>query len=88
MGEAERDWNEFVRKVINKTDVMKDTDFDQIFKDAGKSVMDLNSFFNINGSIGVVQKLTQQLLDTRKQIEDIDRTGTSAIYGDNKAKAM
>lgn len=88
MGEAERDWNEFVRKVINKTDVMKDTDFDQIFKDAGKNVMDLNSFFNINGSIGVVQKLTQQLLDTRKQIEDIDRTGTSAIYGDNKAKAM
>lgn len=88
MGEAERDWNEFVRKVINKTDVMKDTDFDQIFKDAGKNVMDLNSFFNINGSIGVVQKLTQQLLDTRKQIEDIDETGTSAIYGDNKAKAM
>jgi hypothetical protein len=37
---------------------MKDTDFDKIFKDATKNVMDLDSFFNINGSIGTVQKLT------------------------------
>lgn len=88
MGEAAKDWNQFVRNVINKTDFMKDTDFDKIFKDATKNVMDLDSFFNINGSIGTVQKLTQQLLNTRKEIEDIDKKGTSAIYGNNKAQAM
>jgi len=34
MSEAARDWNEFNRKVINHTDILKDTDYSKILKDA------------------------------------------------------
>ena len=88
MGEAERDWNEFVRDVINRNDVMKDTDFTKTFKDMNKSFMDLGSYFDVRGTVGTIKGLTDQLLQTRDQIEQIDKLGTSAIYGDNKAKAM
>jgi hypothetical protein len=88
MGEAERDWNEFVRDVINRNDIMKDTDFTKTFKDMNKSFMDLGSYFDVRGTVGTIKGLTDQLLQTRDQIEQIDKLGTSAIYGDNKAKAM
>ena len=88
MGEAARDWNEFVREVLNRNDAMQDNDFTKTFKDMNKSVMDLGSYFDVNGSIGSLQALTNQLLETREQIQQIDKLGTSSIYGDNKAKAM
>lgn len=88
MGEAQRDWNNFKRNVLYKTDILKDTNFDKIFKDAIKDLQDAISYFNVNGSVGSLQTLTDQIVRTRKEIEDIDKTGTSAIYGDNKAKAM
>lgn len=88
MGKAERDWNKFKRNVLEKTDVLKDSNFDKIFKDAKQDFEDLFSYFEVRGSIGSIQMLTNQLNATREQIEQIDATGTSAIYGDNKAQAM
>ena len=88
MGKAERDWNKFKRNVLEKTDVLKDSNFDKIFKDAKKDFEDLFSYFEVHGSVGSIQTLTAQLNATREQIEQIDKTGTSAIYGDNKAQAM
>jgi len=88
MGEAERDWNKFRREVLEHTDIIKDTDFDKIFKDAQQNASDIYSYFNVHGSQGTLEKLTDQLLDTRAEIEAIDSIGTSAIYGDNKAQAM
>ena len=88
MGEAERDWNKFKRKVLNKTDILKDTNFDKIFKDLGYHIDDFYSYFNVKGSKGSIEALTQQLINTRAEIEAIDKLGASAIYGDNKAKAM
>ena len=88
MGQAERDWNEFKRNVLNHTDVMRDNEFTSIFRDAQQSTEDLYSYFNVHGSIGSIQKLTEQLIATRKEIEDIDNLGESAIYGTNKAQAM
>ena len=84
MGKAERDWNKFKRNVLEKTDVLKDSNFDKIFKDAKKDFEDLFSYFEVHGSVGSIQTLTAQLNATREQIEQIDKTGTSAIYGDNK----
>ena len=88
MGEAERDWNKFRREVLEHTDIIKDTDFQEIFSDAAQGVRDITSYFNVRGSKGSLQTLTEQLMDTRAEIEAIDKTGSSAIYGDNKAQAM
>jgi hypothetical protein len=65
MGEAERDWNEFRREVLEHTDVLKDTDFDKIFGDALKDARDMTSYFNVDGSIGSLEMLTDQLMNTR-----------------------
>ena len=88
MGKAERDWNKFKRNVLEKTDVLKDSNFDKIFGDTKQSFDDLFSYFNVHGSVGSIEALTNQLNATKQQIEQIDATGTSAIYGDNKAQAM
>ena len=84
LGEAERDWNEFKRKVLNHTDIIKDSDFSKLFKDTQQSVEDLLSYFDA----GTVTKLTEQLSDTKAEIEAIDKIGESAIYGANKTQAM
>ena len=88
MGEAERDWNQFRRKVLEHTDVLKGTDFEKIFSDALQQSRDLTSYFNVGGSIGTLQALTNQLIRTRQEIKEIDQNGFSDIYGDNKAQAM
>jgi len=88
MGEAERDWNKFRREVLEHTDIIKDTNFQEIFSDATQGIRDITSYFNVRGSKGSLQTLTEQLMDTRAEIEAIDKTGSSVIYGDNKAQAM
>ena len=88
MGEAERDWNEFRRNVLEHSDVIKDTEFDGIFRDALQNLRDATSYFDVHGSKGSIQNLTEQLIATRNQIQAIDELGKSAIYGDNKAQAM
>ena len=79
MGEAERDWNDFVRNVINSDDVLKDTNFDKVFEDAKQNLGDLTSYFETKQ----VEALANKMMQTRQQIESIDATGTSSIYGDN-----
>ena len=88
MGQAERDWNEFRRKVLENSDVLKGTDFDEILGDAKQGLADIYSYFNVKGGEGALQALTSQLMDTRAEIQAIDNLGWSAIYGDNKAQAM
>ncbi len=88
MGEAERDWNQFRRKVLEHTDVLKGTEFEKIFADALQQNRDLTSYFSVGGSIGTLQALTNQLIRTRQEIQEIDQNGFSDIYGDNKAQAM
>ena len=88
LGEAERDWNTFRREVLEHTDIIKDTDFEKNFSDANRNLRDITSYFNIDGSKGSLEALTNQLMDTRAEIESINETGTSAIYGDNKKQAL
>jgi len=65
MGEAERDWNEFRRNVLEHSDVIKDTEFDGIFRDALQNLRDATSYFDVHGSKGSIQNLTEQLIATR-----------------------
>ena len=88
MGEAQRDWNEFERKVINHTDVIKDSDLSALFRDAQTDVSDINSYFNVYGEKGSIQMLTEQLLNTHDQILAMQNTGWSPIYGDNEKQAL
>ena len=88
MGQAERDWNKFRREVLEHTDVLKGTEFEEIFANARQSFNDVFSYFDVHGTKGSLQALTEQLMATRAEIEAINETGKSAIYGDNKAQAM
>lgn len=88
MGQAERDWNKFRREVLEHTDVLKGTDFEEIFANARQNFNDVFSYFDVHGTKGSLQALTEQLIATRAEIEAINETGKSAIYGDNKAQAM
>lgn len=88
MGQAERDWNKFRREVLEHTDVLKGTEFEEIFANARQNFNDVFSYFDVHGTKGSLQALTEQLMATRAEIEAINETGKSAIYGDNKAQAM
>lgn len=81
LAEAERDWNEFKRKVI---DGIKD---DDILGNAKARLIDFSSYYKADET-GIIQKNAQHVLDIKNQIEQIDRTGTSDWYGDNKTKAL
>lgn len=81
MSEAERDWNEFERKVIKG---IKDTD---ILGNARARLKDFNSYYNSENT-GEVQSLMKQVSNTQAQLEQMDRTGWSDFYGDNRAKGL
>ena len=88
LGQAERDWNEFRRKVINHTDIIKNSDYKKIFADANTNFQDIMTYFNVGGQKGEIQKLTEQLNDTYSQVMAIKTIGSSTIYGDNMKQAM
>lgn len=81
MAEAERDWNEFKKKIID------DIDDDDILGNAMAKMLDFDSYYKDSGK-GIVQALTKQVNGTLDQLHQIDETGTSSVYGDNKAQAM
>lgn len=81
LSEAERDWNEFRRKVI---DGIKD---DDILGNTKARLRDFSSYYKADNT-GEVQALTQQVLNTKAQLEQMDKIGTSDWYGDNRAKAL
>lgn len=88
MGEAEREWNNFRRNVLNHSDVLKESDFDKLLKDAAQNYQDVLSYFDINGQIGTLEALTNQLLATQDELDEINSGGESSIYGNNKKQAM
>lgn len=81
MAEAERDWNEFKKKIID------DIDEDDILDNAMAKMLDFSSYYKDNGK-GVIEVLTRQVNDTLEQLRQIDETGTSSVYGNNKSQAM
>jgi len=81
MSEAERDWNEFKRKVI---DGIKD---DDILGNTKSKLADFSSYYK-QDSTGEVQALTKQVNNTLEQLKQIDKTGWADFYGDDKAQAL
>lgn len=88
MGEAEREWNNFRRNVLNHSDILKESDFDKLLKDAAQNYQDVLSYFDINGQMGTLEALTNQLLATQDELDEINGGGESSIYGNNKKQAM
>ena len=88
LGQAERDWNQFTRKVINHTDIIRDSDFSKIYKDADLNYADMLSYYGVKGGKGEIQKYTEQINETLEEIKAINTLGYSEIYGDNKQQAM
>ena len=81
LAEAERDWNEFKRKVI---DGIKD---DDILGNAQARLQDFYSYYKEDGT-GIIQANTEHVNALIDQLKQIESTGTSTWYGDNQAQAL
>lgn len=76
--EAQKEWNEFKREVINGVDS------DDIF---GNALADADLFSEILQN-GTMEALTNNINNTMDQIKSINKTGTSSIFGDDKQAAL
>lgn len=79
MKEAQKDWNEFKKKILDGVDE------DDIYGNARARAVD--DFSNIIGKNGV-QNSTKQTEDILAQLRQMDETGWSNVYGDNRAQAL
>ena len=81
MAEAERDWNEFKKKII---DGIED---DDILGNAMARLVDFSSYYKEDNT-GIVQALRKQVDNTLAELAQMDKTGQSNIYGDNRTAAL
>lgn len=81
LAEAERDWNEFKKKII---DGIED---DDILGNAMAKLVDFSSYYKEDNT-GIVQALRKQVDNTLAELAQMDRTGQSNIYGDNRTAAL
>ncbi len=92
MSEAERDWNEFKRKVIDGID-------DDLTGKATQSYKDFLSYYNTNGTgTGSIQAQTERVNSILNELQKIENGSHSSIYSaydqstgkwiDDKAKAV
>lgn len=82
MTEAKKDWNEFKKKII---DGIKD---DDIFGNArARAIDDISVYLDSNGrgQLAAGLKQTQEVLNELRQM---DQTGWSSVYGDNRTQAL
>lgn len=79
--EAELEWNEFKKKII---DGIKD---DDILGNANARLQDYNTYYKNDGT-GIIQRNTEHIENIRNELLEMDRTGWSNVYGDNRAKAL
>ena len=81
LAEAERDWNEFKKNVIDQIDE------DDILGNAKASLEDFFSYYKDDGT-GIIQRNTVHIEDILTQLRQMDDTGWSDVYGDNRAQAL
>ena len=80
MSEAEREFNEFTKTVKKQ---LRD---DDILGNAQAYLKDYSSYYK--GGYDVIQSLTDQIRNTRNQINNIDKQGSSSVYGKDRAAAI
>lgn len=81
LAEAERDWNEFKKKII---DGIED---DDILGNAMAKLVDFSSYYKEDNT-GVVQALRKQVDNTLAELNQMDTNGWSNVYGDNRTAAL
>lgn len=81
MAEAERDWNEFKKKII---DGIED---DDILGNAMARLVDFSSYYKEDNT-GIVQALRKQVNNTLAELNQMDTNGWSNVYGDNRTAAL
>ena len=81
LAEAERDWNEFKKKII---DGIED---DDILGNAMARLVDFSSYYKEDNT-GIVQALRKQVDNTLAELNQMDTNGWSNVYGDNRTAAL
>ena len=81
MSKAERDWNEFKKKII---DGIED---DDILGNAMAKLVDFSTYYDENNT-GAIQALRKQINDTLNELYQMDAGKTSNVYGDNRNSAL
>ena len=81
LAEAERDWNEFKKKII---DGIED---DDILGNAMAKLVDFSSYYKEDNT-GIVQALRKQVDNTLAELNAMDTNGWSQVYGDNRTAAL
>lgn len=81
LAEAERDWNEFKKKII---DGIED---DDILGNAMARLVDFSSYYKEDNT-GIVQALRKQVDNTLAELNQMDTNGWSNVYGNNRTAAL
>ena len=81
MSEAERDWNEFKKKVIDNIDD------DDILGNAKANLEDFSSYYKDNFE-GVIQVNTDHVNDILFELEEMDKGLSSKYYGEDRVQAL
>ena len=79
--EAELEWNEFKKKII---DGIKDED---ILGTAQARLRDFDAYYK-NDNTGIIQAGTKQVTNILSELTKMDNTGWSDVYGDNRQQAL
>ena len=82
MAQAERDWNEFKKNVIDK---IAD---DDILGNAKARLQDFHSYYKEGETEGAIEETTRHINDILFELGEMDRGIMSNFYGDDKATAF
>ena len=94
MGDFEREWNEFERKIRNGDNLFNDSEFDTLFKDRGKDLQDIMSYFDVLGESSLVRLtngindiLAEQSIQEILNWDGINKLDQS-VYSDHVKQAL
>ena len=79
--EAQREWNDFKKRIIDGIDE------DDILGNVKEDVKNYGIYYDKQGT-GIIQKEAEHLYEILDQLKQMDETGTSSYYGDNRAQAL
>ena len=79
--EAQREWNDFKKRIIDGVEE------DDILGNVKEDIKNYGIYYDQQGT-GIIQKEAEHLYEILDQLKQMDETGTSSYYGDNRAQAL
>ena len=79
--EAQREWNDFKKRIIDGIEE------DDILGNVKEDIKNYGIYYDQQGT-GIIQKEAEHLYEILDQLKQMDETGTSSYYGDNRAQAL